>query len=83
MYHHGGGDITFQIFKNGTVVSYNNPYGQDAQGYAEQWSSNSVHWVGAMAVGDYIEFQWSSTSNASTTLYGSGLYTKVLGFYLG
>lgn len=83
MYHHDGGDITFQIFKNGTVVSYNNPYGKDLQGYAEQWNTNSVHWLGAMAVGDYIEFKWASTNIATTTLYGAGLYTKVLGFYLG
>jgi hypothetical protein len=83
MYHHDGGDITFQIFKNGATVSYNNPYGKDSQGYAEQWSSNSVHWLGNLNVGDYIEFSWASSGVATTTLYGSGLYTKALGFYLG
>ena len=83
MYHHEGGDITFQIFKNGAAVSYNNPYGRDSQGYAEQWSTSSVHWLGNLNVGDYIEFSWASGGVATTTLYGSGLYTKALGFYLG
>lgn len=83
MYHHEGGDITFQILKNGATVSYNNPYGRDSQGYAETWSTNSVHWLGNLNVGDYVEFNWASGGIAATTLYGLGLYTKALGFYLG
>ncbi len=83
MYHHEGGDITFQIFKNGAAVAYNNPYGRDSQGYAEQWSSNSVSWLGTLAVGDYVECSWASGGNAATTLYGSGLYTRFMGHLIG
>lgn len=83
MYHHAGGDISFLIQLGGTSVAYNNPYGLDNVGNYEQWSQNEVSWIGTMGVGDKITFTWSSSQNASTYLYGSGLYTRVMGHLIG
>lgn len=83
MYHHGGGDISFMIQLNGNSVAYSNPYGKDSQGYSEQWSQNEVTWIGSMAVGDRITFTWGASGDASSYLYGSGLYTRAMGHLIG
>ena len=83
MYTHRGGDISFRVLKNGSSVSYSNPHTLDNGGYYPPWSQSTTTWVGTLAAGDYIEFSFVSSNNASTFIYSSGLYTKVYGYMIG
>lgn len=83
MYQHNGGDITFQVWKNGSAVSYSNPHTLDNGGYRPTWSTSTTTWVGYLNANDYVEFAWYSSGNSSTILYGGGYYTKCYGYLMG
>lgn len=83
MYAHRGGDFALQVWKNGSYVSYNNAYGRDNVGNYEQWTSSTVSWLGSLAANDYVDFRYSSSSDASTYLYAGGAYTKCYGYMIG
>ena len=84
MYKHaGGGDATQQIYKNGTVQSYNNCHFRDNAGYYPAWTMAQVNWLGRMAANDYIEFYFRSSADGSSYMYGGGYYNKCFGWLVG
>lgn len=84
MYKHaGGGDITMQIYKNAGVVSYNNCHMKDNGGYYPPWSMAQVNWLGTMAVNDYVDFRFNSSTDGTTYFYAGGLYNKCYGWLVG
>lgn len=83
MYQHNGGDITFQIYKNGGAVAYNNPHTKDNGGYFPPWHNAPITWLGDLAASDTIRFWWASGGVAATFIYADGLYTRAWGRLLG
>lgn len=83
MYQHNGGDITFQILVNGVQKAYNNPHTKDSGGYYPPWHNAPINWFGELNAGDYVEFSWGSSGDASTFIYSGGLYTRAWGYRLG
>ncbi len=83
MYQHNGGDVTFQIYKNGAAVAYNNPHTKDNGGYFPPWHNAPISWVGDLSANDTIRFWWAAGGVTTTFIYPDGLYTRAWGYLLG
>lgn len=86
MYKHAGtGDITMQVWKNGSQVSYNNCHTHKSGDltYVPPWSMAQVNWIGTLAVNDYVDFRMASSNDGATYWYAAGLYNKCYGWMIG